>query len=97
MYSCFVECDNRQLSFANKAQFLLVNSGSVEWLRSKIPKDSMEENLSSTINRFRPNLIVELSHSFEENKIEEFLINNIQFKVRPISYFTKKSFIVYVF
>lgn len=77
----FTEPENRQLSFANKAPFLLINSKSVEWLRNKIPGNDLEENLTSTVERFRPNFIVDLLEPFEENNAEEYLIDNIRFKV----------------
>ncbi|XP_050504607.1 molybdenum cofactor sulfurase 3 isoform X2 [Diabrotica virgifera virgifera] len=74
------EGSRHQLSFANQAQYLLTNSKSVEWLRNQVPEGELTENLDATILRFRPNIVVSLSKPFEENEVEEIVINKVPFK-----------------
>ncbi|XP_018567860.1 molybdenum cofactor sulfurase 3 isoform X2 [Anoplophora glabripennis] len=69
-----------QLSLANKAQYLLINSKSVEWLMQKIPENELIEDKYSVIQRFRPNLVVNFSQPFQENKYGGFLFNDIPFQ-----------------
>ncbi|CAH1186804.1 unnamed protein product [Phyllotreta striolata] len=72
--------EDLQLSFANQAQYLLINSTSVEWLRNQVPEGELDEDLESTISRFRPNLVARFSQPFEENGIKEILIGDLSFK-----------------
>nr|CAI5836654.1 unnamed protein product [Callosobruchus analis] len=69
------------LSFANKAQYLLINSASVSWLVDQIPEENFVEHINTTILRFRPNLVVDLGKSFAENDAEEFVVGKLRFKV----------------
>ncbi|CAH0558996.1 unnamed protein product [Brassicogethes aeneus] len=68
-----------QLSLANKAQFLLINSASIKWLRDKVPNEHFSEDIDSTIHRFRANFVVDFKHAFQEKNYKEFLIDNIKF------------------
>ncbi|XP_074035485.1 molybdenum cofactor sulfurase isoform X2 [Leptinotarsa decemlineata] len=74
------EDSSTQLSFANKAQYLMLNSKSVEWLRRHVSEGNLNESLKSTIQRFRPNFVVNFEEAFEENELSEFLIGDVQFK-----------------
>ncbi|VEN56244.1 unnamed protein product [Callosobruchus maculatus] len=69
------------LSFANKAQYLLINSTSVSWLLDQIPEENFTEDINTTILRFRPNFVVDLRKSFAENDADEFVIGKLHFKV----------------
>ncbi|KAJ8919115.1 hypothetical protein NQ315_012100, partial [Exocentrus adspersus] len=69
-----------QLSLANKAQYLLVNSKSVEWLMGKIPNGELTEDAYSITKRFRPNFVVDFTHPFQENNYNSFSLSNISFK-----------------
>uniref|UniRef100_A0A1I8Q5T6 Molybdenum cofactor sulfurase n=1 Tax=Stomoxys calcitrans TaxID=35570 RepID=A0A1I8Q5T6_STOCA len=72
--------DTKDISLVNQAQFLLINSASVKWLSEKVTTE--KESLSSTIDRFRANFVIETSKSFEENDFESLTIGNIHFKVQ---------------
>ncbi|CAH1987697.1 unnamed protein product [Acanthoscelides obtectus] len=69
------------LSFANKAQYLLINSASVSWLLDQIPDENFVERINTTVLRFRPNFVVDLGKSFTENDADEFVIGKLRFKV----------------
>nr|CAH7761655.1 unnamed protein product [Callosobruchus chinensis] len=79
------ECSDKDstvnLSFANKAQYLLINSASVSWLMDQIPEKKFIEHINTTILRFRPNFVVDLGKSFAENDADEFVIGKLHFKV----------------
>jgi molybdenum cofactor sulfurtransferase len=68
------------LSLANKAQYLLINVASVEWLRKRIPGDEFEETLETTIQRFRPNLVVKFDNAYVENYCEKFIFEDVSFE-----------------
>jgi uncharacterized protein YcbX len=70
-----------RLSLANKAQYLLINVASVEWLRKRIPGDEFEETLETTIQRFRPNLVVKFDNAYVENYCEKFIFEDVSFEV----------------
>ncbi|CAH1176408.1 unnamed protein product [Phaedon cochleariae] len=67
-------------SFANNGMFLLVNSKSVEWLTNKIENNELNEDLNTTIQRFRPNFVVDFSKPFQENELSDLWIGNNFFK-----------------
>jgi molybdenum cofactor sulfurtransferase len=69
-----------RLSLANKAQYLLINVASVEWLRERIPGDEFEETLETTIQRFRPNLVVKFDNAYVENYCEKFIFEDVSFE-----------------
>lgn len=73
---------NKDLSLANQAQFLVVNYKSVEWLQSKIEDwgDSGADDLDSTIDRFRGNLLIETAEPFDENSFESLKIGEVHLK-----------------
>ncbi|XP_055842708.1 molybdenum cofactor sulfurase 3 [Episyrphus balteatus] len=71
--------ENKDLNLVNQGQFLLLNKTSVEWLASKV--ESEQEDIDTTIDRFRANLIIETPLPLEENQFEEITIGGIQFKV----------------
>lgn len=71
--------EKKEISLANQAQFLLINSSSVKWLSQKVTTE--KEPLQSTIDRFRANFVIETSTPFEENEIEIISIGNITFNV----------------
>ncbi|XP_017492823.1 PREDICTED: molybdenum cofactor sulfurase 2-like [Rhagoletis zephyria] len=69
----------KEISFANQAQFLLINRASVRWLANKV--ESEKESIDQTVDRFRGNLIFETASPFEENSFEEISIGDVNFKV----------------
>lgn len=72
------------LSLANQAQYLILNTESVKWLKSRIPNND-NESLNSIIARFRPNFVIKFDKPFQENDYNEFIFgDNLTFKV---SYF----------
>ena len=65
------------VSFADAFPYLLVNTKSLELLNSKLPSPI-------SINRFRPNFIIEGIEAFEEDNWSEFLIGDKLFRaVKP--------------
>ncbi|KAG5871574.1 hypothetical protein JTB14_015277 [Gonioctena quinquepunctata] len=74
------EDETTQLSFANQAQYLLLNSKSVEWLRNQVPSTELKETLRSTIQRFRPNFVVRFEKPFEENELLDFFVDYLPFE-----------------
>ncbi|KAL5277141.1 MOCOS family protein [Megaselia abdita] len=72
----------KDLSLANQAQFLVVNYRSVEWLSSKIEDwgEIEAEDVDSTINRFRGNLLIETSEAFDENSFKSLRIGDVGLK-----------------
>lgn len=73
--------ENSKLALVNKAQFLLINTASVQWLLDRIPAKDLEENLHGLIGRFRPNFVVTLETAFGENEFGKIKIGNVFFKV----------------
>lgn len=78
------------ISFANEAQFLLVNRTSVEWLVDKVDEwttaDSENprrhsDHLDETVDRFRANLIVETAGEFDENTWHRLRFGDVEFRV----------------
>ncbi|KAF2904992.1 hypothetical protein ILUMI_01176 [Ignelater luminosus] len=69
-----------QLSLTNQAQFLLINTASVQWLMDCIPENQFNKDLQGLINRFRPNFVVEFLQPFVENSCSQIKIGNILFK-----------------
>lgn len=69
----------KDLSLANQAQFLVVNYRSVEWLSSKIDDwgEIESEDLDSTVDRFRGNLLIETAVAFDENSFKSLRIGNV--------------------
>ncbi|XP_076254988.1 molybdenum cofactor sulfurase isoform X2 [Rhynchophorus ferrugineus] len=67
------------LSLANQAQYLLINLASIRWLKDKTPSDC-NLPLSSLINRFRANFLVEFDKPFVENSLNEIHLGNVPFK-----------------
>ncbi|EEZ98196.1 molybdenum cofactor sulfurase 1 [Tribolium castaneum] len=72
--------DEIQLSLVNKAQFLLINEASVEWLRGQIREEEFFEELGTTIQRFRANFVVRFNKEFTENEFGEFIFDDIAFE-----------------
>lgn len=75
------------MSLVNKAQFLLINEASVEWLRGEICDREFFEDLETTIQRFRGNFVVKFNKAFEENEYSEFAFDDTLFEVIPNRYF----------
>ncbi|XP_055605856.1 molybdenum cofactor sulfurase 3 [Uranotaenia lowii] len=69
----------KAISLSNQAQFLLINQTSVHWLADQVPDwDDMpngKPSLSSLVDRFRGNLIIETSRPMEENSWNNIVIN----------------------
>ncbi|XP_055710855.1 molybdenum cofactor sulfurase 3 isoform X2 [Phlebotomus papatasi] len=77
--------DCPEISLANQAQFLLINSTSVSWLMDQV-RDWDEEGdreglLSNVIDRFRGNIVIKSSKSLEEAAWKIVRIGQILFKV----------------
>lgn len=73
--------DNVPLSLTNKAQYLLINKTSVQWLLDAIPEDEFEGGIENLILRFRPNFVVNFREPLVENDFTEIIIDNTTFKV----------------
>lgn len=63
--------ENQAISLSNQAQFLLINTTSVDWLTKKVNDwsefdDCNEKILQNMIDRFRGNLIIESTMPLEE-------------------------------
>ncbi|XP_069687555.1 molybdenum cofactor sulfurase 2 [Periplaneta americana] len=74
--------DERQkvaLSLSNQAQFLLINSSSVEWLSDHINQEESDCQKESLLKRFRSNLVVQSSQPFEENSWSQLQIGDARF------------------
>lgn len=76
--------EQKAISLSNQAQFLLINTASVEWLTKKVNDwsefdDCNEKILQNMIDRFRGNLIIESTVPLEELdwKTVRFADNNI--------------------
>jgi uncharacterized protein YcbX len=83
------------LSLANKAQYLLINVASVEWLRERIPGNEFEETLETTIQRFRPNLVVKFDNAYVENYCEKFIFEDVSFEVCCVNYWILFNFVIF--
>lgn len=77
LVKCFLTLldTNQQLSLANQAQFLLINSKSAEWLLHRLPENEVD-SLGCLIKRFRPNFVVDFKEPFLENTRDTFTIAN---------------------
>lgn len=71
----------KQLALANKAQFLLINKASVQWLLEGIPKNDFPGDIQGVIQRFRPNLVVDFEEPLVENSFGEMNIGGNIFTV----------------
>lgn len=65
------ETKKHAISLSNQAQFLLINTTSVDWLAKRVDDwsefdDCSEKILQNTIDRFRGNLIIESTEPLEE-------------------------------
>lgn len=69
----------KDLNLVNQGQFLLLNKTSVEWLASKV--ETEQEDIDTTVDRFRANLIIETPTALEENHFNEIIISGVRFKV----------------
>lgn len=77
----FMKDNTKEISLANKSQFLLVNMASINWLASQVAEWQSNEldysqNLLNVSDRFRGNLIVETTHELEENKFLRLMCEN---------------------
>lgn len=80
------------LSLTNKAQYLLINKASVQWLLDAIPDDEFEGDMDNLIQRFRPNFLVDFHEPLIENDLNEIVINDIVFKVIDFKYIKRSKF-----
>ncbi|XP_065363795.1 molybdenum cofactor sulfurase [Calliphora vicina] len=69
----------KDIALSNQAQFLLINRSSVRWLTQKITTE--KEPLSTTVDRFRANLIIETQTALEETEFDTLTIGDTEFKV----------------
>lgn len=71
----------KQLALANKAQFLLINKASVQWLIEDIPKNDLPGDIHGVIQRFRPNLVVDFEEPLTENSFRQMTVGKNIFTV----------------
>ncbi|KAK4887310.1 hypothetical protein RN001_003581 [Aquatica leii] len=67
----------RLLSLSNQAQFLLINTASIQWLSDCDALNSL--NVQDLIYRFRPNFVVRFHEPLVENKCKQVQIGNFFF------------------
>uniref|UniRef100_A0A7G3ASK4 Molybdenum cofactor sulfurase n=1 Tax=Lutzomyia longipalpis TaxID=7200 RepID=A0A7G3ASK4_LUTLO len=80
-----INTEYSEISLANQAQFLLINSTSVSWLMDKVKDWEYEENrdvlLAGVVDRFRGNIVIKSSKCLEEANWKVLKIGPILFKV----------------
>lgn len=54
----------------------------MQWLLDSIPGDEFQGNVYNLVDRFRPNLLVDLHEPLIENDLTEIVVSGIVFKVR---------------
>ncbi|KAH0560402.1 molybdenum cofactor sulfurase 3 [Cotesia glomerata] len=72
--------DDGELSFSSQAQYLLVNSASVQWLVDQLPGDS-DCDKNTVLDRFRGNFVVDGAEAFEEIEWKKVSIGKHSFEV----------------
>ncbi|CAK1546069.1 unnamed protein product [Leptosia nina] len=72
---------NKLLSLSNQAQFLLVNKATVKWLRGKIDDPLFSDDLDSLTDRFRGNLIIDMSQELTEKQWHRVIIGDHEFNI----------------
>ncbi|XP_030768083.1 molybdenum cofactor sulfurase-like [Sitophilus oryzae] len=72
--------DEPPLSLANKAQYLMINSASIRWLKDKIHSGSDHISFRSLANRFRANFLVDFDKPFVENALDRVFFGDVPFK-----------------
>ncbi|MBL1209630.1 MOSC N-terminal beta barrel domain-containing protein [Geminocystis sp. GBBB08] len=78
--------ENQPVSFADGFPFLLTNTASLEELNQRLKNKYSEEKFKITMDRFRPNIVVETSESFIEDTWKQIQINEVKFQVvKPCS------------
>ncbi|XP_072939352.1 molybdenum cofactor sulfurase [Epargyreus clarus] len=73
--------DQKLLSLSNQAQFLLINKATVRWLKDKIHDPLFSDDIDSLTDRFRGNMIIEMSQELAERDWQKVIIGNHEFKV----------------
>ncbi len=77
---------NQPVSFADGFPFLLTNTASVEELNRRLEEKYPQQNQQITMNRFRPNLVIETNEAFIEDTWQEISLGKIKFRlVKPCS------------
>lgn len=74
------------LSLSNQAQFLLINTATVRWLRDKIKDQDFIDDTDMLVDRFRGNLIIEMETELAERDWNKVIIGNHVFRVNHLSY-----------
>ncbi|XP_050343262.1 molybdenum cofactor sulfurase [Nymphalis io] len=69
------------LSLSNQAQYLLINTATVRWLKDKITDDSFSDDINSLVDRFRGNLIIDSKKELIERDWQKVIIGKHEFKV----------------
>jgi len=78
--------ENQPVSFADGYPFLLTAEASLRELNERIKENSVEENETIPMNRFRPNIVVSTSEPFMEGKWKLIQIGTVKFAlVKPCS------------
>jgi hypothetical protein len=78
--------ENQPVSFADGFPFLLTNTASLEELNQRLKHKYTSEEFKITMDRFRPNMVVETSEPFIEDTWKQIQIGEIQFAVvKPCS------------
>lgn len=69
------------LSLSNQAQFLLINKGTVRWLKSKIHDPLFTDSLDALTDRFRGNLVIDMDQELVERDWQKVIIDGLEFNV----------------
>lgn len=72
---------HQPVSFADGFPFLLTNTASLEALNQRLKNKYFSEQFSVTMDRFRPNIVVETQLSFIEDTWQKIAIGNVKFSV----------------
>ncbi len=78
--------ENQSVSFADGFPFLLTNTASLQELNQRLENKYPQEKLQITMDRFRPNIVVETSEPFIEDTWKMIKIGKVKFEVvKPCS------------
>lgn len=78
--------ENQPVSFGDGFPFLLTNTASLEELNQRLENKYLSEKLKVTMDRFRPNIVIDTSQPFIEDTWKEIFIGEIKFAVvKPCS------------
>ncbi|BAQ62461.1 flavodoxin reductases (ferredoxin-NADPH reductases) family 1 [Geminocystis sp. NIES-3708] len=73
--------ENQPVSFADGFPFLLTNTASLEALNQRLKNKYSSEQFQVSMDRFRPNIVVESEFSFMEDTWQKIAIGEVNFSV----------------